>query len=365
MMASAFTPRVSSNLLSCASGGKAFVRGRQVAVQRLGGRQLSHAGPAVCGRRHPAPSLSSFPSVSFSRSLSPFSFFSSGASFSPASARVGKVSSRTFATAQATGSLETTEKDEKDASVATLFQFTVCPYCTATRTVFDFFSLPYEAVEVHPFSKKELLDARLDQNYKKVPIALLDGQQVNDSREIIRRVCELCKYTPRAAEGETAVSGKLSDREQRDIDWAYTHLTPIFPACLYSTLLSSWKAFSSISALSNFSPLERLSVRIGGPLVMFAVTRMKKKKLGITDPAQALESACSEWMQRVQNAGGQSGPFHGGQEPDMADVVVYGLCQALRSAEALQAVRQKNPALDNCAPYGGGRDLWLRVHAGF
>ncbi|PFH38059.1 glutathione S-transferase, N-terminal domain-containing protein [Besnoitia besnoiti] len=238
-----------------------------------------------------------------------------------------------------------------DAAVTTLFQYTVCPYCTAVRTTMDFFSHPYKAVEVNPFSKKEILgDPRLDKTYKKVPIALIDGQQVNDSREIIRRLCVLHRRGFREGSSPSA-SGALSPAEETDLDWVYSNLVVVFPASLYPTLAASWRAFGFITALSNLSPLEKVVVRLGGPLLMYSVSRMNKKKHGITDPVEALSSACREWMTRVKAAGGASGPLHGGAKPDMADVVAVGFFQALKDAQTLRAVRAKDAEFGN----------WLRT----
>ncbi|KYF50054.1 Pp [Toxoplasma gondii ARI] len=342
-MTTSLTSRLSSTLSSPAFGSEAFLFNMKPVAPLLVCARTAASSTLLRNRYLPlrVSPVSSVSSLSSCASSVPL--FSQPLALSARSAvRGGADKTRSFSTAQA--QVQSDAGDAKATTVPTLFQYTVCPYCTATRAVFDFFALPYEVVEVHPFNKKEILnDPRLDKTYKKVPIALLDGEQVNDSREIIRRLCAMHKYTSPTAETGT---GKMSPGEERDIDWAYTHFLPILPACLYSTLFSSWKAFDSIAALSNFSPLERLSVRVGGPLLMFAVSRMQKKKQGITDPAEAFENACSEWMQRVRNSGGAPGPFHGGRNPDIADVVVYGLFQALRNAEVLQAVRHKNPALN-------------------
>lgn len=41
----------------------------------------------------------------------------------------------------------------------------------------DYYDLPYQIVEVNPLSKKEIKWS----DYKKVPILMVDGEQMNDS----------------------------------------------------------------------------------------------------------------------------------------------------------------------------------------
>jgi microsomal prostaglandin-E synthase 2 len=41
----------------------------------------------------------------------------------------------------------------------------------------DYYDIPYQVVEVNPWNKKELKWSE----YKKVPVLMVDGQQLNDS----------------------------------------------------------------------------------------------------------------------------------------------------------------------------------------
>ena len=72
-----------------------------------------------------------------------------------------------------------------DLSV-TLYQYSICPYCNKVKAVLDALRVPYAAVEVDPLFKGELAFSK---DYKKVPIALINGDAVNDSANIIRALC--------------------------------------------------------------------------------------------------------------------------------------------------------------------------------
>lgn len=87
----------------------------------------------------------------------------------------------------ATASAQTKADHAKNNSQAvTLFQYDVCPWCNKVKAVLDYNGIPYRAVEVNPLMKSEL---KFSQGYKKVPILVTaDGEQINDSNEIIRYI---------------------------------------------------------------------------------------------------------------------------------------------------------------------------------
>ena len=59
-----------------------------------------------------------------------------------------------------------------------LFQYEICPFCNKVKALLDLQRLPYETTEVNPLTKGET--KAWSGGYRKVPIALLEGEQVND-----------------------------------------------------------------------------------------------------------------------------------------------------------------------------------------
>ena len=57
----------------------------------------------------------------------------------------------------------------------TLYQYRSCPYCCKTRAFLDYYGLGYQAVEVHPFFKKEIKFSE----QKKVPILLANDEEAS------------------------------------------------------------------------------------------------------------------------------------------------------------------------------------------
>ncbi|XP_020245727.1 prostaglandin E synthase 2-like isoform X2 [Asparagus officinalis] len=61
-----------------------------------------------------------------------------------------------------------------------LYQYEACPFCNKVRAFLDYHDIPYKIVEVNPLSKKEIKWS----DYQKVPILVVDGQQMIDSSGI-------------------------------------------------------------------------------------------------------------------------------------------------------------------------------------
>ncbi|XP_020245718.1 prostaglandin E synthase 2-like isoform X1 [Asparagus officinalis] len=65
-----------------------------------------------------------------------------------------------------------------------LYQYEACPFCNKVRAFLDYHDIPYKIVEVNPLSKKEIKWS----DYQKVPILVVDGQQMIDSSDIIEKL---------------------------------------------------------------------------------------------------------------------------------------------------------------------------------
>ncbi|GFS33190.1 glutathione S-transferase family protein [Actinidia rufa] len=58
-----------------------------------------------------------------------------------------------------------------------LYQYEACPFCNKVKAFLDYHDIPYKIVEVNPMNKKEIKWS----DYKKVPILMVDGEQMVDS----------------------------------------------------------------------------------------------------------------------------------------------------------------------------------------
>lgn len=99
----------------------------------------------------------------------------------------------------------------------------------------DYHKIPYRVVEVNPLFKKEL---QFSTSYKKVPIAVINGQQVNDSTVIISTLDSLrrgdsgdASAAAGSSEGNDEMVGDgVVDDETRWRSWVDNHLVRLFHA---------------------------------------------------------------------------------------------------------------------------------------
>merc|ERR1712176_61200 len=68
-----------------------------------------------------------------------------------------------------------------------LYQYEICPFCCKVKAFLDWQKIAYQTIEVNPISKAEI---KFSTDYRKVPIAMLDGKQINDSSAIISALAE-------------------------------------------------------------------------------------------------------------------------------------------------------------------------------
>lgn len=211
-----------------------------------------------------------------------------------------------------------------------LYQYDVCPFCNKVRAYLDFHNIPYRLVEVDPLRKTEL--ARFDASYRKVPIAIVNGTQINGSTAVIDHVSDLV-YSKVAAPSE------LEQRWTKWLDDTFVHL--IAPN-IYRTAGESLQTFDYIVENGKFSAWQRGTIRYAGATAMYLIGRKLKNKYGIEDERQAIDNALKEWTDAVAEQGGF---FLAGEKPGVADLSVYGVLKAIETFDTFQHVREENARL--------------------
>uniref|UniRef100_U5FLG4 GST N-terminal domain-containing protein n=1 Tax=Populus trichocarpa TaxID=3694 RepID=U5FLG4_POPTR len=108
--------------------------------------------------------------------------------FNPFSTYLGVAGALVSAAAAASLSQEVLAKEPPPAELVpkevVLYQYEACPFCNKVKAYLDYYDIPYKVVEVNPISKKEIKWS----DYKKVPILLVDGEQLVDSSAIIDKL---------------------------------------------------------------------------------------------------------------------------------------------------------------------------------
>ncbi|GMH39397.1 hypothetical protein BSKO_07295 [Bryopsis sp. KO-2023] len=224
----------------------------------------------------------------------------------------------------------------------TLFQYEVCPFCCKVRAFLDYHKVPYDVVEVNPLSKTELAWS----SYKKVPVMQLGGETVTDSNRIISRlVDDIEKFSKEQKsgwfKGASLSSSDHSEEENKWRKWVDERFVRIITANIYRTWGESWQTFDYITEHGNFGSVSRHAARAFGSATMWAIGKRMPKKYSIEgDLREALYSDANEWIEAIGKR-----KFMGGNQPNLADLAVFGVLRAIIGTDAFADVMEHSELL--------------------
>lgn len=210
-----------------------------------------------------------------------------------------------------------------------LYQYEVCPFCNKVRAYLDFHKIPYRIIEVDPLRKTQL--KHLPADYRKVPIAVINGEQINDSSKIISHLSTFCSQKP------------PSDTEQKWLSWLDETFIHLIAPNIYGTPTQSLQTFDYITDNSKFSAWDKATIRYTGAAAMYFIGRKLKTKYDISDPRTEIHQAAAEWTQAIGEAGGKF--LAGAEKPGVADLSVYGVLRAIQTFDTFREMREQNAEL--------------------
>ncbi|MFT4569460.1 MAG: microsomal prostaglandin-E synthase 2 [Hyphomicrobiaceae bacterium] len=213
----------------------------------------------------------------------------------------------------------------------TLYQFELCPYCHKVKAALDVKGLPYQKVEVNPYTKRELPPLP-EGAPKKVPVLALDGAVVADSTDILEFL------ETRFGDRNGLLPADEAGRERtREIEaWVDDKLTQILPAVIYGTWGEAIRAAQVTARSSNFGMVQNLMVRAGGSLIMHQVSKRIVKRLGGGDPHEMLATELDkleEWL------GDQA--FVCGEQISVGDVAAHGALTCIADFPAFERIMKR------------------------
>ena len=157
-----------------------------------------------------------------------------------------------------------------------LYQYHICPFCNITKSLLEYTKLDYEKVEVNPLTKAELKP--WSGEYKKVPIAVIDGKQVNGSEEILDAILNVSNKVQMDEEIMNNDDFQKSDNAQKWTRFAIDDLAALLYPNICGTLSDSYDAFGYVKDVESFSTLQKISIQYIGALAMhFAANKVKCK----------------------------------------------------------------------------------------
>jgi len=255
----------------------------------------------------------------------------------------------------------------------TLYQYQSCPFCSKLRAFLDAYGFAYDVIEVNSVKQTQLKWSK----YRKVPILMVkqEGQkeiQLNDSTMIMSvlrsyledpslSVNQLNEFYPAIESPKKGRFGKtlyeypnkyfimfgekeLTKDQQKAIKeerkwrrWVDDVLVHMLSPNVYRTPSESLQTFRSFDEVANwkdtFTTFERFIVIYLGASVMWVIGKRLKSKYDLkSDVRESLYDACNEWTKAV----GKKRKFMGGEQPNLADLNVYGVLSSIESCDAWQ-----------------------------
>lgn len=224
--------------------------------------------------------------------------------------------------------------------------------------------IPYRTVEVSPLTKKELKWSE----HRKVPVAVLDGDILQDSSLIISRLqAEIdaaqssshqqqdsqpasssrsgswvpwsLRSKPAPADVESQAAASTSQPSQHEEEaywrqWVDQRLVKVITVNIYGTAKEAFQTFDYISATGNFNWFEAESARIVGATMMWGISNKLKKKYGIEgNLREELYTSANQWVDALDGR-----RFMGGNQPNMADLAVFGVVKSVTGTDTFMDV---------------------------
>lgn len=223
-------------------------------------------------------------------------------------------------------------------AAVTLYQYEVCPYCCKVKAVLDLHKIPYKVVEVNPLTKAELSWS----TYKKVPVVKLGEEVLVDSSAIISRLAAEVEGVGGAVEKKKAWFGSATAPANPDFSpevvrwrkWVDDVFVKVLTANIYRSWDESFQTFKYITDQTNWSWGTRELARMSGAVLMWRVGKNMPAKYKIEgDLRQALYGACNEFLDSLGDQ-----PFHGGAQPDLADLAVFGVLRSVWGTDTFNDV---------------------------
>lgn len=227
--------------------------------------------------------------------------------------------------------------------------------------------IPYRTVEVSPLTKKELKWSE----HRKVPVAVLDGDILQDSSLIISRLqAEIeahhsssqqqeqaqptgssrpSRWVPWSsrsksdhADDESEATASTSQPNQHEEEaywrqWVDQRLVKVITVNIYGTAKEAFQTFDYISATGNFNWFEAESARVVGAAMMWAISNKLKKKYSIEgNLREELYTSANQWVDALGDR-----RFMGGNEPNMADLAVFGVVKSVTGTDTFMDLMHK------------------------
>ena len=208
----------------------------------------------------------------------------------------------------------------------------ICPYCNKIKTLLDLHRVPYETTEVNPLTKKEIKE--WSGGYRKVPIAVLAGEQINDSPVIANTLMDSLGTAGVLSKSELATF--RSPKALEWAEWSDKQLAVLLFPNITRSFSESYQAFGYVMDVPHFSNLDKWANQLIGSFFMWMAQGKIKKKYNIENEREAVIDGINKWV--AEGVG--KGPYAGGKTPNFADVCVFGCLKAIDRTDAFKELME-------------------------
>ncbi|KAH7719859.1 Protein R11A8.5 [Aphelenchoides avenae] len=255
-----------------------------------------------------------------------------------------------------------------------LYQYQTCPYCCKVRAFLDYYGFAYEVVEVNPVTRSQL--KKVAQGYKKVPVVtssevekplvesslivsllstfLLHPKVTLDETQEFYPAFEKAdqdggkpkitypnQYFVMHGENRLTQSQIQNAREEREWrEWVDDHFIHLISPNVYRTWNEALETFYYFDQVGdwqkNFPAWERWLAVYVGAAAMYLISKKLKKKHRIDDERVAIFQACEKFVKAKGDR-----PFLGGNEPNLADLALFGAINSFVGCSAFKEMREQ------------------------
>lgn len=212
-----------------------------------------------------------------------------------------------------------------------VYQYEICPFCNKIKALLDLHRVPYDTTEVNPLTKSEIKS--WSGGYRKVPIAMIAGEQVNDSPVIANSIMD------RMVDSGVLSAKQLSEfRSEKAVEWAKwsdRELAVLLFPNITRSFDEAYEAFGYVMDVPHFSFVDKWANQFIGSFFMWMAQGKIKKKYAIDDERAAMVAGINKW---IDEGVGKGNDFAGGSQPNFADVCVFGCLKAIDRTAAWKEV---------------------------
>lgn len=214
-----------------------------------------------------------------------------------------------------------------------IYQYKICPFCNRVKTYLDFLQIEYDTVEVNPVNKAEITFPVVS---KKVPIAIVDRQVVEDSKNIIDLI------------STSLVDGSSRDFNKTEFfidsekwtEWSEKELAILLYPNITRSFSESKECFDYANDVESWTWIQKFFIQYIGAVGMVFANGKIKKKYNIVDERKELQQRIDVWLHAIKGK-----KFLHGDNVSLSDLVVFGVLKSISGLSTFNELMSKNQEL--------------------